>query len=107
MNIIEQNRKQIELLCDRLRVKTLFAFGSVLTEKFNDKSDIDFLVTFEEIPLNDYADNYFDLADSLEQVLGRKVDLVSEKTLTNPYLLKSINRNRIKIYERRNPGLAA
>ena len=107
MNIIEQNRKQIEALCAKHKVKNLFAFGSVLTDKFNDKSDVDFLVTFENIELFDYADNYFELAEGLEKLFGRKVDLISEKTLTNPYLLKSINRNRLKVYERRSPGLAA
>ena len=107
MNIIEQNQKQIELLCEKHKVKSLFAFGSVLTDRFNDESDLDFLVTFENIDLNDYADNYFELVDSLEKLLGREVDLISEKTLTNPYLIKSINRNRLKVYERRSPGLAA
>jgi predicted nucleotidyltransferase len=107
MSVIEQNQKQIELLCETHKVKTLFAFGSVLTDRFNNESDLDFLVTFENVELNDYADNYFELAESLEKLFGRKVDLISEKTLTNPYLIKSINRNRHKIYERRSPGLAA
>ncbi|HWB64266.1 MAG TPA: nucleotidyltransferase domain-containing protein [Chitinophagales bacterium] len=107
MNIVEQHRKEIELLCETHMVDSLFVFGSVLTDKFDNKSDVDFLVVFGQVDLNNYADNYFDFVEALEKLLGRKVDLVSEKKLVNPYLIKSINRNRIKIYERRNPGLAA
>jgi len=107
MNIIEQKRKAIEALCKKHHVASLDVFGSVLTGKFNEQSDIDFLVTFGKVDLKHYADNLYELMESLEKLLGRKVDLISEKKLTNPYLIKSINRNRMKVYERRNPRLAA
>ena len=63
-------------------MKTLSVFGSILTDRFNDQSDVDLLVTF--IPHDpdslefDYVANYIDLAESLESLLGRKVDLVVE-----------------------------
>ena len=56
-------------LCKKHKVKKLFAFGSVLTNRFNDKSDIDLVVDFENVPLEEYADNYFDLKDSLSSIL--------------------------------------
>jgi hypothetical protein len=107
MNIIEQNKSAIEALCLKHRVEHLDAFGSVLTDKFNEKSDVDFLVVFSGVNLDQYADNFLDFIESLEKLLDRKVDVIPEKKITNPYLLKSINRNRINVYDRRDPGLAA
>jgi hypothetical protein len=53
----------------------------------------------EEIKENDYADNYFDLLFELEDILKRKVDLVSEEKMKNPYFIESINRKKQLIYE--------
>jgi predicted nucleotidyltransferase len=87
-----------ELLNDS--VKTLELFGSVARNDFNKKSDVDFLYEFdkEKITEMQYADNYFDFFFSLEKILNRKVDLMPKDKLKNPYLIKSINRDRIKIY---------
>lgn len=107
MNLIEQHKAEIESLCEKHKVNSLDLVGSFAKGTYNSESDVDFLVTFGDVDLYDYADNYYDLFTSLENVLERKVDLISEKAIDNPYLLKSFNRNRIKIYERRNPRLAA
>ncbi|MCW5908271.1 MAG: nucleotidyltransferase family protein [Chitinophagales bacterium] len=107
MNIIEKHRKEIEALCEKHKVDSLFLFGSFAKGEETETSDVDLLVNFGEVDLLTYADNYFDLFEALEKLLGRKVDLISEKAITNPYLIKSINRNRIKVYERRHPRLAA
>lgn len=102
MNLIELNIEKIFELCRKHRVKTLSVFGSILTDKFNDNSDVDFLVDFE--PSNpdstdfDYLDNYIDLAESLENVFGRKVDLVVEKVLRNKYFIANVNRTKQLIY---------
>ena len=83
------------------RVKSAYAFGSVCTEAFNDKSDIDLLVKFEDgIEPMEYSDNYFNLLFKLRDLLGREVDLVSETSLKNPYFIKSVNLTRQAIYER-------
>lgn len=88
----------INELCKKHKVKSLYAFGSVLTERFNDKSDIDFVVDFEKIPVNDYADNYFDLKFSLEDTLMRPVDLLEEKAIKNPYFKQNINQHKQLVY---------
>jgi len=77
----------------------LFAFGSVCTDKFNDSSDIDLLVSFKPMDFGDYADNYFSIADKLEEIFHRPVDLVTDKSLSNPYFINSINKTKISIYE--------
>jgi len=46
----------------------------------------------------DYADTYFDLADGFEDLFQRSVDLVTDKSLSNPYFIDSINQTKTMIY---------
>lgn len=100
MKLIELNLKRIIDLCKLHKVKTLAVFGSILTDRFNDRSDVDLLVDFQ--PVNheefDYVGNYFSFRDALEALFGRKVDLIEEKGLRNKYLIANINRNKQMIY---------
>ena len=71
----------------------------VLNEKFNEKSDLDFLVSFNKnIELLDYADNYFNFLFSLEDLFSRDIDLVTEKSLKNPYFIKELENTKQLIY---------
>ena len=97
--LVENNIGEIKQLCDKHLVDTLFLFGSANTTYFNEKSDIDLLISFKtSLLLMDYADNYFDLRDSLNNLLKRRVDLVVEKSLKNPYFKKEIEETKIQIY---------
>lgn len=98
MSILEQYSTDISRLCARYNVKRLYAFGSVLTDKFNKNSDIDLIVDFEPIDVAEYADNYFDLKFSLQDIFHRPVDLLEEKALKNPYFRQAINENRKLVY---------
>jgi len=89
---------EINKLCESHKVKSLYAFGSVLNEKFNDLSDIDFVVDFQQIDVLDYADNYFDLKFSLENIFNRSIDLLEEKAIKNPYFREALNQQRQLIY---------
>lgn len=106
MNLIEKNRKKIIELCKRHKVATLFAFGSILTNQFKSDSDIDLIVEFDEVDLFSYADNYFDLKFSLENLLQREVDLLEDKAIINPYLRQSIDATKKMIYGQRHQNLA-
>lgn len=97
--LIIENIENIRELCLANNVKSLFAFGSVCTDKFDDKSDIDLLITFKPMDYGDYADTYFDLADMFENLFRRPVDLITDKSLSNPYLIASINRTKALLYE--------
>lgn len=88
----------IKGLCEKHKVKRLYAFGSVLTDKFSDSSDIDLMVDFDAIDLQQYADNYFSLKFALEDALCRSVDLLEEKTVQNPYFRKAVEGQRQLIY---------
>jgi predicted nucleotidyltransferase len=98
MNLIELKIQDIRRLCASHKVSRLFAFGSVLNDSFNDDSDIDLIVDFDDIELKDYADNYFDLKEELEQIFNRPVDLLEEKAIRNPYFRDEIDKERKLIY---------
>ncbi|HET9571020.1 MAG TPA: nucleotidyltransferase domain-containing protein [Bacteroidales bacterium] len=98
MNMIDQNIDMIKDLCLKYKVKRLFAFGTVITDRFKSDSDIDLIVDFKDVDLYDYADNYFDLKSSLENVFHSEVDLLEEKAIKNPYLKKSIDISKQLIY---------
>lgn len=98
MNLIENHSKDILNLCKTHKVKSLYAFGSVLTDKFNNESDVDLIVDFEPLDVLDYGDNYYDLKFSLENILKRSVDLLEEKAIKNPYFIKILNQNKKLIY---------
>jgi uncharacterized protein len=98
MGIIDKNMDKIKVLCNKHKVARLFVFGSVVTDNFKKSSDIDFLVDFSGVDLYDYADNYFDLKLSLEKLLKRRIDLLEDKAVKNPYLRKSIDSSKQLIY---------
>lgn len=76
MTILDQQNTAIQKLCASHKVKTLYAFGSTVTNHFNANSDVDLVVDFEPIAVEDYADNYFDLKFSLQDILERPIDLL-------------------------------
>lgn len=98
MNTIDENIEMIRALCDKHSVSSLFVFGSILTDKFQKSSDIDFIVDFKGIDVYNYADNYFDLKTSLENLLKRQVDLLEDKAIKNPFLRESIDSSKQRIY---------
>jgi len=98
MNLVELNLEKIKKLCDNHRVSKLLVFGSVNRDTFNNDSDVDLIVDFDDVDLNQYADNYFDLKQKLEELLNRPVDLLEEKAIRNPYLRKEIDKEKRLIY---------
>jgi uncharacterized protein len=102
MNLIDKNIDIIKRLCEKHKVKELYLFGSVLTDKFNDSSDIDILVQFGQVELLAYFDNYMDFKEELEKVLHRSVDIVENQAIRNPIFRRIIDREKQLIYERKS-----
>jgi hypothetical protein len=100
MNIVERNIDRLIELCKNHKVSELYIFGSILTEKFSDKSDIDFLVQFEKIDILEYFDNYMDFKENLEKLLDRPVDLLENQAIRNPVFRKVVDRDKKLVYER-------
>ena len=91
MKLIENNIQKIIDLCKKHKVHKLFVFGSVLTSRFNDNSDVDLIVDFNKAEVSDYFDNFLLISNMLlENLFGRKVDLLEEQTIKNPYLKKNV-----------------
>ncbi len=96
--ILKDNLKKIKKLCHTHNVKSLFIFGSSATGQMHDQSDIDLLISFNSMDHADYADNYFMVAEELEKILNKPVDLVTEGSLGNPYFIDSVNKTKVQIY---------
>lgn len=93
--------EQLREYCERYGVVRLDLFGSAARDDFNeDRSDLDFLVTFEEPSKMDYADRYFGLLEDLQKLFNRKVDLIEEKAIRNPYFRRVVNRERKDVLAR-------
>jgi len=56
------------------------------------------IVEFNDIPIEEYADNYFDFKFSLQDTFNRNVDLFEEQAIKNPYLKKNIDHKKQLIY---------
>ncbi len=98
--IIEEQREVLQQLCKALSIKRLYAFGSVVSEKFNDNSDLDFLISFSDnLNTADYTNNYFLLHYQLRELFNRDIDIITEKSLSNPYFIQSINESKVLLYE--------
>lgn len=84
--------------CERFGVERLRIFGSVLTDRFNpETSDIDFLVSFLPDRENLFHD-YFALKSELERIVGRRVDLVMERSVKNPLFKAAAFENAQDVY---------
>ncbi len=98
MKLIKDNIQKITTLCRIHKVNRLFVFGSILTPRFSDKSDVDLMVDFNKAEISDYFTNFFDFKYSLQDLLGREVDLLEEQTVRNPFLKKNIDASKALIY---------
>jgi len=95
--IITKNINEIKTLCQEHKVKELYVFGSAVSDRFDEKSDVDLLVEFIEFSeeeLRYYADNYFDFIEKLEKLFGREVDLVTAKFLRNRFFIMELEETK-------------
>jgi predicted nucleotidyltransferase len=99
-SIVKEKLPQIVELCKKYRVVRMYLFGSAARDDFDPTtSDIDLLIAFSsKLTLEEYGDNFFDLMFELEDMFGRKIDLVTEKSLSKPYFIANIERDKELIY---------
>lgn len=100
MEAIKDHIDQIKQLCNAYHVKSLFAFGSVVSDKLRAECDIDLIVDIDSNDPIDYSDNYFALKFQLENILKRPVDLLEDKAVKNQFLKKQIDNTKVLIYGR-------
>jgi predicted nucleotidyltransferase len=99
--LVEKKKDEVADLCRRFKVERLDLFGSAATECFApESSDLDFVVRFAERRASgEYADRYLDFAEALERLFQRRVDLVSEPSIRNPYYCRGNEETRQRMYE--------
>jgi predicted nucleotidyltransferase len=84
-------RKKLVEFCHRNHIRKLAFFGSVLRDDFGPDSDVDVLVEFEPDQTPGFA--FVSMAEELEKILGREVDLLTFRgveTSRNPIRRKAI-----------------
>lgn len=96
---LQEKLPEIREMLKQYHVTSAYAFGSVVTDKFNDKSDVDFIINVDEsLEVLDRGEAILNLYEKLADLLKRNVDIVSEKYLTNPYFIEELNEKRQLIY---------
>lgn len=106
MDLINKHKKELDKACSTFKVNELYAFGSILTDKFNSESDIDFIVSIVSNDPIEYAENYFELKFELERIFSRKIDLLEQKAIRNKSFEKLVDKQKMLVYARRNQGVA-
>ncbi len=100
MSPLDQYKEKIDQFCQKHHVQSLYVFGSILSDSFNDKSDVDLLIQFNPVDVETYFDNYMDLKEQLEKLFQRPVDLLENQAIRNPIFRQIVDREKQLIYER-------
>ena len=96
---IDRNRAPLAALCEKYGVARLDIFGSGTTTEWRPgASDLDFVVVFREQLGKSLADRYLGLAEDLEGLFGRPVDLLTERSIRNPYFRQAVEATRTPVY---------
>lgn len=96
--LVAQKKNEASALCKQFKVRRLDLFGSAAKKSFTEASDLDFVVSFSDEEPREYARCYFSLADGLEKLFQRHVDLVTERSVRNPYFREEIELTRQPLY---------
>lgn len=87
-------------VCKAHNVKYIYAFGSSITKRFDSaKSDVDLLVDIDYTDPIEKGEKLISLWDTFETFFNRRVDLLTETSIHNPYLRRSIDSTKILIYD--------
>lgn len=90
---------QLKAIFQAHKVEKVYLFGSAVSQKFNNDSDIDFLISFEkEIEPLEKGELWWSLHDTLRALFKREIDLITENSLKNPYFIQEINRTKELVY---------
>ena len=99
VSLINAKRVALEDLCKEFRVKKLEVFGSAATDQeFSEGSDLDFLVEFDRDSALVLTDQYFGLLQALQDLFDREIDLLTPRSLKNPYFIRSVEQSRRLLY---------
>ena len=90
---------KIKRLLKMSKVKNAYFFGSVVSDSFSEESDLDLIVNLQDdIDPVEAGEVLWNLIFELEDLTKRKVDLLTERSLRNPYFIEEVNRTKFPIY---------
>lgn len=99
LELIEQRRPQLLELCRKYAVKRLELFGSAARGTFDPaRSDLDFAVEFINFTVENAPDRFLGLLVDLEDLFGRRIDLVSYPAIRNTFFKQVIDQSRVSLY---------
>ena len=98
INFLEKHASAIRQVCREHRVRRLDVFGSITSETFHEKSDIDFLVEFDREDYTGAFEQFMGFKMDLEALLGRKVDLVISRSFKNHHFRKEVEETKQFVY---------
>ena len=102
---VERRTTEVAELCRRFGVRRLDLFGSAATGRFDEAtSDLDFVADFADPPVPGHAFRAIDLAEALKALFGRRVDLVNERSIRNPYVRLVVDAQRQPVSDERGPS---
>lgn len=95
-----EHRDAIARLCREYGVARLEVFGSAADGRFDPAhSDFDFIVRLAPRPQESLAKRYLSFIDALESLLGRRVDVLNDGPIENPYLRQAVNASRRTLHD--------
>ncbi|KWT83993.1 nucleotidyltransferase family protein [Candidatus Magnetominusculus xianensis] len=95
---ISRKLDKIKELFKDNKVEKAYIFGSACTDNFNETSDVDILITIDEtLDISEYGNCFWNVQFGLEGLLQREIDLITERSIKNPYLMIEINKMKIAI----------
>jgi predicted nucleotidyltransferase len=101
IDLIQQKRGELTSLCRQFKVDRLDLFGSAATGKFDpSSSDLDFIIEFEDRSAPGLLNRYLDFAEALERLFGRHVDLLTPRSIRNPYFRQTLDSTKENLYDR-------
>jgi uncharacterized protein len=98
MITIDELKKELPPMCEKFQIAYVDAFGSITRSEQKEDSDIDLIIEFSEPRRERISTRFFGFLHEVEDRFHRKVDLITEKSLRNPFLKEKVNQDRIRIY---------
>ena len=98
MTLIDQYKSELTQACNTYKVKELYAFGSILSDRFNKQSDVDLAVNFDRDRFEGSFLQFLNFKTTLEEIFHRHVDLVPLGSIRNPVFLRTLNKTKRCIY---------
>ena len=98
MITVEAIKHDLPEACQRFRIKYVEAFGSLARNELTEQSDLDLIIELEEPVEEQSSQRFFGFLHFLEDRFGKKIDLLTPRSIKNPYFKQSIEREKIRIY---------